>query len=221
MLDYLRTITASWSTPFAGEIWTQLESCKRSTSKNGDAIVLGLVLPDDQEPRLAELTVHRDAEQEIHWSLSVLKAPEVPPPKAVVAQSEKLGGRCGLENLMKAGLPAGTPAVGLFRVRVMLPEARFACPTLPTAALEEYGHGAALTLGQEVRLEQVGYRFQGGGALGLEEVALVYLHRSREYAVIVTARGPLKLGSPTWLPFATDAAELAVSAFFSPREETP
>lgn len=113
--------------------------------------------------------MHRDADQEIHWSLSIMKAPDEPPPPTVVAHSEKLGGRLGLETLLSSAFPPGTPAVGLFRVRLLLQEARFACPVLPAAALKEHGHAAALTLGlgREVRLEQVGYRFEGGGVMGL------------------------------------------------------
>jgi hypothetical protein len=80
------------------------------------------------------------------------------------------------------------------------------------------GHDAALLLGRGARLEQVGYRFEGGGAGGIEEIALIYNHQDNRYVVLVSAAGPLKLSSPTWLSFAEDIGELVQNTFFSPKE---
>jgi hypothetical protein len=74
-----------------------------------------------------------------------------------------------------------------------------------------------VALGRSARLEQVGYRFEGGAG-GLEEVALLYHHLKDRYAALVSATGPLKLGASTWLPFADDIVDLVQNAFFSSRE---
>jgi hypothetical protein len=217
----LRNITATWTTPFSSEVWERLGSLKRRASAEGDFVSLGPALPEEHEPRVAEVVVHRHDDQDLHWGLTVEPAPRAAPPEALAEHSRKLGGRAGLAALLVEALPNGIPAVATFRLRVLLPEADFTCAVVPADARKDQGHEVALRLGREARLEQVGYRFEGGAG-GIEEVAVVYLHKQARYSMNVAATGPLKLGSPTWLPFASDVADLAVSAFFSqkPREKT-
>lgn len=215
---HLRTITATWKTPFSRAIWDRLGILKRGTSSDGAFLAVGPVLPDEEEPRIAKVVAHSHDDQELHWALTVEQAPLDAPPEAIAEHSRALGGRQGLAALLAEALPVGVPAIALFRARVVLPEERFACALVPTVARKEQGHEAALRLGRQARLEQVGYRFEGGGAGGLEEIAIVYLHQQHSYAVTLAATGPLKLGAPTWLPFVDDVVDLAVSAFFSPKE---
>lgn len=45
MLEYLRTIMASWLTPFSDEVWAQLEARKQGASKSGNFLALGYRAP--------------------------------------------------------------------------------------------------------------------------------------------------------------------------------
>jgi hypothetical protein len=218
----LNIITATWKTPFSDNLWKKLDSLKAAAPAQDDFVNLGPTLPDDQERRIAEVVVHRDEdEDDLHWILAVRSVPSDEPPDHIRQHDEQLGGRRGLSSLLAEAFPSGAPAVGSFRLRLLFPENEFTCLMIPAAVKKGGGHDAALLLGRDAQLEQVGYRFEGGGAGGIEEVALIYRHQERRYDALVSATGPLKLTAPTWLPFAADVGELVQNTFFSPREVQP
>jgi hypothetical protein len=207
----LTSITATWTTGFSEEIWSKLGELKHGASKDGDVLILGPTLPDEADDRTANLAVlHRDAE--LRWGLTVEPRPASDPPAQVVEHDARLRGRKGLSALLLDGLTRGLPAVGAFRARYLVPEADFRCQVVPAVVQRGSAHEAALRLG-EAHLDQVGYRF-AGGVSGIEEIAIIYLHEQREYSLGISARGPLKLASPRWLPFADDIVEIVLSTFF-------
>jgi|SRR5580704_2017235 hypothetical protein len=208
-----RTITtASWTTPFSLEVWEKLDVLKGAASEDGDLIVLGPTLPDEDDDRSAETTVHRHEEGDLRFSLTVRPRPPGDPPEHLTEHSTRLGGRGGLSAM----LASSAPTIGAFHIRCFLSEDELRCPLLPAPVDEGSAHAAALGIG-EARLEQVGYRFENGAA-GVEEVVVVYLHLRREYSLSISARGPLMLRSPRWLPFADDVVETALTTFFVPVE---
>ena len=91
----------------------------------------------------------------------------------------------------------------------------------PPAHIKERDEKLGGRGGRGARLEQIGYRFEGGGAGGIEEVVLIYEHLYGRYRANISATGLLKLNSPTWLPFADDIAELVSHTFFAPKEMKP
>lgn len=215
----LANVTVTWKTPYSDEVWEKLEGI--TTVDEGRFFSLGPTLPVEGEPerRSAVVGVHRhDHEDELHWLLSVQPAPSDEPPLDIKERDQKLGGRRGLASLLLHALPSSAPAVGTFQVRLTLPEAEFACPAILGAIKPGVGHDAALLLGRGAQLEQVGYRFDGGGAGGIDEVVLIYEHLRSRYRANISATGSLKLDSPIWLPFADDVAELVQRTFFASKE---
>ena len=213
----LRSTTATWRTPSSPDLWKKLEGLARLTSKEGLFLAFGPTLPDEQDDRLAKAVVHRQEDlSELHWTLTVERAPSEEPPQQAREHDRKLGGRSGLSRLLAEALARDVSAVGTFRARCRLPRSGYCCPTVPAMIEKGSAHHAALLLG-EARLEQVGYRFDGGVS-GIEEISIVYLHVPEEYSLNIAARGPLKLGSPRWLPFADDVVDLALSTFFVSKE---
>lgn len=217
----LANVTVTWKTPYSDEVWERLEGV--TTLVEEEFFSLGPTFPkeEDLERRSAVVGVHRHEDSdELHWVLSVQAAPSDEPPAHIKARDEKLGGRGGLASLLAQAFPSSAPAVGAFRVRLSLPEAEFSCPLLPAVVDAGGAHEAVLQLGRGARLEQIGYRFEGGGAGGIEEVVLIYEHLRGRYRANISATGSLKLSSPTWLPFADDVAELVQSTFFGANKET-
>ena len=214
-IDDLNDITAHWTTQWSNDVW---EKAKGLAARSSDAYLhLGPVLPSGEESRIATLMAHRCIDDEIWWTLSVRPLPDSEPPAAVKDQDRLLGGRAGLIALLADPPSSGLATVGTLRVRFRVPETAFVCSLLPAVLDKDSGHDAATRFAREARLEQIGYRFEGGAG-GIEEIAIIYLHKKGQYSVEVTANGPLKLTSLTWLPFANDVHDLALSAFFARRE---
>lgn len=213
----LANITVTWKTPYSDEVWEKLEGIANCDEES--YLSLGPTLPDAQEHRTAAVVVHRhEDEAQLHWMLNVQAAPSSEPPGHVKENDEKVGGRGGLASLLEQALPSAAPAVGGFRVLLSFPEAEFTCPVLLGAIKPGDGHDAAQLLGRGAQLEQIGYRFDGGGAGGIEEVVLIYEHLRSRYRANISATGSLKLSSPTWLPFADDVADLVSGTFFASKE---
>lgn len=214
-----KIVTATWETPLSGDFWKKLENYKADTSETRGVFTLGPILPDDDDARIATAIVHRhEGEGELHWALAVRPAPPSEPPESVKRHDRLIGGRRGLCSLLMEAFAPGVPAVARFDVRLFFSDVRFRCALIPTVVEQGGGHDAALLLGRDARLEQVGYRFESGGVGGIQEVALMYLHVDGQYRAVTSAVGPLKLGYRTWLPFADDISELVQNAFFSPAE---
>jgi len=209
----VKDVTARWTTPPSADLWEKLKSIAASSIDG--FLSLGPVLPDGEDRRLAKLSVHQCAGDELAWSLMLFPVPSSAPPSTIKDRDKQLGGRTGLLSIITEALPPGLPAVGGFMIRFRVPEVGFACPLLPVVLGKDSGHEAAMRLGREARLEQVGYRFDGGAG-GIEEISIIYRHKTHEYSVIIAASGPLKLAPGRWLPFADDISDLALGAFFTP-----
>lgn len=218
----LANVTVSWKTPYSDEVWEKLEGI--ATLDEEKFFSLGPTLPKEAEleRRSAVVGVHRhEGKNELHWVLNVQAVPSDEPPPHIRERDEKLGGRSGLASLLAQALPTSAPAVGAFQVRLFFPEAEFTCPMIPAGIEAGSAHEAALLLGRGARIEQLGYRFEGGGAGGIEEVVLIYEHLRNRYRATISAIGLLKFTSPTWLPFADDVAELVAATFFVVKEANP
>lgn len=129
------------------------------------------------EPRVAELFVHpRQGEGLLHWSLRVRSAPTTEPPTEVKGRDAEIGGHQGLAKILAESMTSGAPPVALFHITCLVDASYFSCRVLPVALRRGEPHDVALGLGNDAWMEQVGYRFEGG-ANGLMEAGIVYLHR--------------------------------------------
>lgn len=209
----LKSITATWTTPPSSELWDRLKSLGGTETKADEYVRLGPTLPTSTESRIATAFVHQCDNDELHWILAVQPPPEGDAPESVRARNDEIGGPAGLALLLSGALPAGLPNVGAFRIRFHVPAARFTCSAIPVVVEKTSGHEAALRFARQAHLEQVGYRFDGGAG-GIEEIAIVYLHKQQQYRVVIEANGPLKLASGILLPFADDVIDLAMTGFF-------
>lgn len=222
---------ASWTTPYSDATWSTIDQLRSKASIDAekgelpDWVALGPTLPDDTEARIARLVVHRHREDgkpdahapELHWTLTVRRAPRSEPPEILREHNEKLGGRPGLMAL----LGAAAPQVGSFRVRLRVERPAWQCKVLPVHVERGSELAVAMNLGgRGVWLEQVGYRFESVPS-GLAELAIVYLHEEQAFTADIMATGTLKLTSLTWLPYADEISELVLSTFFAAVEGMP
>lgn len=222
----MKTMIAAWETAYSDAVWQKLESVKSSVRieqtppSASNFLTLGPTLPDAEEPRVAEVVAHRHEDSaEIYWVLTTWSAPDGEPPAHVKESNTRIGSRKGLAQLLADCLPIDAPDVATFQIRLLVDGSSHKCRSIPAAPLERGGlHDAALSLGREVRLEQVGYRFEVG-TQGIEEIAIVYLHKKNAFSVSISANGLLKLKSTTWLPYADEVADLVLNTFFSTRAE--
>lgn len=216
-----RTISAAWETPYAEDVWGRLEEARsdsysdRHGESTAEVLAIGPVLGDPEEPRIARLVVHRHAERErLYWDLTVQAAPEGEPPPSVREVDARVGGRRGLVRLLAAGIHSEAVAVGVFRIHLLVARAEHTCRVLPRTLSSGDAQAPPLPLSDGALLEQIGYRFPTAVG-GVEEVALVYLHRSDMFSVRILANGLLKLDAPSWLPHADEAEEIAMKTFFT------
>lgn len=216
-----KTLSAAWETPYAEDVWGRLAEVQTDSydEQHGDStaavLTVGPVLGDGDEPRMATLAVRRrEGSARLVWDLTVQAAPEGEPPPSIRELDAKVGGRTGLVRLLAAGLPADAVAIGVFRIHLLVARAEYTCRVLPRLLGSGDALAPLLPLSDGVSMEQVGYRFPTAVG-GVEEVVLVYLHKSDAFSVRVLANGLLKLNAPTWLPYADEAEEIALKAFFT------
>jgi len=215
---YIREVSVTWETPFSAELWAEVERLAGKVEDDPLQDHVLSVLPDAHETRRATALVHRHGDKDtLHWLLLVSLPPSADPPQEIRDSDQRVGGRIGLAALLADSFAPG-PQVGRFLVRLHLPESKFTCSRIPADPSE--ADQAALTLGQGARLEHVGYRYEGGGASGIEEVTLSYAHEKQRYVVQCFAKSPLKLSEAAWLPFADDISDLVQPAFFKERSES-
>lgn len=226
----IRTIVAAWETPYTRDVWDVLQEKKTNaqthnaqTHEEMELLSFGPVLPDDEEDRVAHLTVHvrreenESAERQpaLYWTLVVRQPPSGEPPENVKEDNRKLEGRRGLMKLFERCI-VGVPPVASLRLTMNVAGAAYGCRILPREISRGGEHDIAANLSQTSRLEQVGYRFEGS-PYGLEEMAIIYDHEDDVFIVSVRASGILRLGSRTWLPYAEEVADVVLKAFFSRR----
>jgi hypothetical protein len=223
----IQSVVVTWKTPYEESVWRRLEGIhsdeQPSDEQAGDLsaeardfLLLGPSLPTEDEPRVSELFVRPDREDGLlHWSLRVRIAPTTEPPTEVRKRDAEIGGQLGLAKIVTGSIPSGAPPVALFRIMCLVDASLFSCRVLPAALRRGEQHDVALSLGSDARMEQVGYRFEGG-ANGLMEVVIVYLHRENIFSLQVFASGILRVesGRGKWLPYADDITALVRETFF-------
>ncbi|MCC6558054.1 MAG: hypothetical protein IT372_34335 [Polyangiaceae bacterium] len=220
----IQTVLASWETPYTDDVWEVLQQKKTDerTQKDIDVLSFGPALPDEEEGRVALLTVHvhrenekeqAEAPRELHWTLVVSPPPSDEVPEKVRTIDRNLEGRRGLLTLIERCI-VGVPPVALFRLTMNIPGSEYRCKVLPKEISRGGEHDIAASLSRTSRMEQVGYRFEDS-PYGLEEMAIIYDHEDDAVIVNTRARGILKLGSRTWLPYAEEVADIVLKAFFS------
>jgi hypothetical protein len=220
----IQSVVITWKTPYEESVWRRLEGIHGdgrtgdSNTESQDFLVVGPSLPTEGEPRVAELAVHRrQVEGLLHWRLSVRTAPRTEPPAEVRQRDAELGGQKGLATLLVDSMTSNVPPVAMFQIRYFVDASRHECKVLPVQLRRGDAHDIALGLGMEAWMEQVGYRF-GGGANGLSEIVIVYLHREDVFAVSIHANGVLRPGDERWLPYADEMTELVRETFFTQQE---
>jgi hypothetical protein len=217
----IQTIVAVWETPYTSEVWDVLQEKKTNARTQGDIDMLsfGPALPDNEDARVAMLTVHIHRGDEtvqekraLHWTLSARQPPKSDPPEQLREDDKKLGGRSGLMKLLESCM-AGVPPIASYQLVMKLPGSEYQCKILPKEVSANEGHDIAVSLARTSRLEQMGYRFENS-PYGLEEVALIYDHEDELVILNVRAEGVLRPGSKTWLPYADEVSDVLIKAFF-------
>lgn len=220
-------VRLAWSTPLTEALSAELDTLRtRLLSINKElaeeALVLP-VLPDHDDPRLAVVMVRPD-DTECNWSLFLATAPaegEDAPEQdqnGLVPLSEAAsvaGGRAALSALITKHWTK-PPTVG-HNIHFHLPGDTWICRTLPSKVRPNSEDGPVLTIGTDVTVDEIGYRFTNG-ANGVSRVSIAFREDPHVYHVDVLARGLLRLGDSRWLPFADEVRELIVSSLFEPKQ---
>lgn len=229
-------VRASFTTPYSEELWQSLErrnprpSSDESKQGASKLLVFGPALPEGEDDRIAHLMVHvhEDEDDEVeadteemakrptlHWMLVLVPKPSGEPPEAIKAENAKIGGRQGLIKMLEEIIPSPWTRAARFRVLCSLSQEHWTCRVLPTGSIQGVRHEAALRLGAQAYMEQVGYRYENG-ANGISEVAIVYRHEEKDYVVTIRGNGLLRLEADHWLPYADELLNMMTSAFFEP-----
>lgn len=86
----IQSVIATWRTPYEESVWRRLAAIHGdgrtgdSKSESREFLVLGPSLPAGDEPRVADLAVHRrQIDGLLYWRLSVRTAPGTEPPPEV------------------------------------------------------------------------------------------------------------------------------------------
>lgn len=85
--------------------------------------------------------------------------------------------------------------VASYSMRARLPRADYPSVVVPRVPAGPTEVPPGLSALGAVELEQVGYRFPSGGAYGVNEVVLVYLHDADLYELTVRATNPIELAA--------------------------
>lgn len=230
-------VTASFTTPYSETLWQDL--VRRSAQPSPDEskqeasrlLVFGPALPEGEDDRIAHLMVHvhesekdeveTGAEEEaelsiLHWVLVLVPKPSGEPPDDIKAEHERIGGRPGLIKMLEEIAPSPRIRTARFRVLCFLSHEDWKCRVLPEGPVRGARHEAALRLGGPAYMEQVGYRYENG-VHGISEVAIVYRHNEKEYAMTIRGNGLLRLEAERWLPYADELLNITTNTFFEPK----
>lgn len=162
---------------------------------------LGPALPPPGGERYAFAEVLKpvdDSDAPLSWTLTVRRLPGGNPPDGVREANDRAGGLSGLKRLVDGAVDGGPIPVVDHRITFELPAASFSCPLLPRPVSKEERQ-ILHELGQDAKVEQLGFRLRGG-AEGLEEVALVFDDERRSLLLTVRVRSLLRVEEDFRLP---------------------
>jgi hypothetical protein len=224
-------VSASWRTAqppgFAVDLVKRLKFPSDESPPHGVGYTLNLgpVTPGPADAdRIISLAIDLPVgDGELSWRLRASPRPTAPPPAWVPDFVASFGGEQGLRDTLKAGRVGGVPPACLLSVRIDVPEGKFDCLVLPQTPPPEALFPTSLDgFAEEARLEQVGYRFDGG-AHGIQEASITYYHDARVFQLQVRARTTLTAfdAAGRWLPVGHEVMDAVLPRFFTTREVTP
>ncbi len=147
-------------------------------------------------------------------TLNISPRPKNPPPKDVLDESAKIGGKAGLAKAINSLFGGSPTPTAYYRVELELPRKDgWTCELLPRAIKEGELHLAEF--GKSVNIEEIGFRVEGGVS-GIQEVRITYYHTPEIFRVDVTANSILKINDDLTLPIADDIADFAGTRLFKP-----
>jgi len=216
-MSELLSVTAMWTTDHAQELWDRFSAIRSEAQfvhiPQEDALYVGPVLPSESDRRIAELIIARDREHKsINWALVIREAPSGEPPKEVIEGDARVGGRQGLASLLRTTNEKEGADVSL-RISLHLEASQWACKLLPRVVEQGASDADVLGIGSEAKLEQVGYRFATSHD-GIEEILIVYLHKTEVYSVRAVANARLDLENGMWLPRASEIGSMISEKLF-------
>jgi len=187
---------------------------KKSRNIPYDILSTSAVLPDASGDAIAYLSCHRDRTgNEVHWALLIRSRPSSPPPKDVQSGTKKVGGIQGLYQFVISTFVPSKKPIAIYEGSVRIPEKPdWVCRLIPQPVASA---SIVADLGQNARLEEVGYRFEHEG-IGLDEFRLTYGHREKEFSLRFRASGPLDVtcGTELHLSMVDQWTEQLLGKFF-------
>lgn len=221
MAQMMPSVEARWSSPYSADAWARAVAFRTPSYVSGasasEALVLGPALPVDAESRLAEAyAVYVPNTSSIQWMLSVRQPPDEAVPAHVQDANEQIGGRDGLAKMLVESL--GDDNVECeYHIHHHVSGAEWSCSMIPRSTDACEADARIHKLGDAVRVERIGYRFDGR-TNGILEIAVTYLHKLDVFAVDVVAFGKLAvLENGMWLPSAASAFQSVCDAVFERR----
>lgn len=219
--------TIVWLTAFDKDSWNRITQLAASYSPNiagesrdelpRDFIDVGTALPPGKKGgHIAELVCTEAGErggQRIIWGLTLRPRPTSPPPKRILEEHAKLGGKSGLLKLITSclgdeALPAANYKLGFTISAAAGWSCKIVPKDVPQANLE------LAVIGRSAKMQHVGYSFENG-ILGINELSIFYVPQNRQWNVRVEARAPLKIDSNIELPFYHDVTEFVLAQLFT------
>lgn len=182
------------------------------------SISAGPALGTKKDPRYAfvHATIYKEPDKDdgkqVSWSLRALHQPAGDPPEGIAKRNEKVGGAAGLRALLASTLGTDLP-VGEVLADFQLPADKWRCVSLPSPGVAATEPPGAVDLAGTTFLEQVGYRFIGG-AEGIEELVVMYMHATKEYLVRAQIRSGVRFDGDVWFPAVITARDLIIAKLF-------
>ncbi|HEX3849644.1 MAG TPA: hypothetical protein VHW01_01685 [Polyangiaceae bacterium] len=196
----------------------QIDADSSEATSDNDETDVGLpALPTSDDPRLAVLIVRME-DSAYNWSLFLGDPPtdEDDGTAAILSKAAAIAGGADAIRELAASNWKTTPSVD-HRIHFHVPGEGWNCRTLPTRIGEECEDAPALAIGAEASVAEIGYRF-ASGANGISSVHIAHGEKRDTYHVDVEARGLLRLGKSSWLPFADDVREVVLGALFERKQ---
>lgn len=143
-------------------------------------------------------------------------APKSEPPAWALAAEKKVGGFAAFEDLVRAAAAGVASPVITYNMAFKLDANDWECAVLPRLVEPGAPDAAAMEVGDEPLLEQVGYRYKVKSS-GVEEVSIVYAHSDNTYRVTVQGRAALQFAKELEMPALDELLEPLANHIFSPR----
>jgi hypothetical protein len=215
-------VEAEWTTPASEQLWTQLLDLYKQVragsrdedtkSETDEAIVLGPVLGDEREPRVAQCAVVK-LDGTLYWQLTVSTAPDEPTPEEVTRLSHLLGGHDGLRQFIKKAVSGVEVSSVSYDISFQLRAEHWRCRVLPSP-LREVDQAALAGLVPDARVEHVGYRVQDPGSEGIQQLFVSFDYEESRFLVTAIVLGELDLADGQWLPPASAVARQLTDKLF-------